>query len=210
MEFEKGLLELNGERVIERIFKIVSSIFNEILLSTNDSGSYSSLGVPTVGDYFLNCGPLGGIHVGLSKSTTEKNFIISGDMPFISEEAIRYIAGYKTEAEILLPKAEGRIQYLCGIYSKNILPGLEKNLSKEQLTSDSLKKPSLGVKHLIGTFDVEIVNVERKEFYYKDLFFNMNSPEDYEYVKEKLSQVIIQSKIMSKSKIMSMNKSYEH
>ena len=32
----------------------------------------------------------------------------------------------------------------------------------------------------------------------------MNSPEDYEYVKEKLSQVIIQSKIMS------MNKSYEH
>ena len=111
MGIEKGLLELNGERVIERIFKIVSSIFNEILLSTNDSGSYSSLGVPTVGDYFLNCGPLGGIHVGLSKSTTEKNFIISCDMSFISEEAIRYIAGYKTEAEILLrkPKVEFNI-----------------------------------------------------------------------------------------------------
>ena len=199
MGIEKGLLELNGERTIERIFKIVSSIFNKILLITNDPGSYSFLGVPMVGDYFLNNEPLGGIHSGLNKSTTEKNFIISCDMPFISEEAIRYLAEYKTEAEILLPKAEGRIQYLCGIYSKSILADLEKILSREQLTSDSLKKPNLGVKHLIGTSDVEIVNVEGKEFYYKDLFFNMNSPEDYEYVKEKLSHVIIQSKIMNKN-----------
>ncbi|MCL4548580.1 MAG: molybdenum cofactor guanylyltransferase [Bacteroidetes bacterium] len=138
MGIEKGLLELNGERVIERIFKIVSLIFNKILLSTNDPNSYSFLGVPMVGDYCLNCGPLGGIHAGLNNSTTEKNFIISCDMPFISEEAIRYLTEYKSEAEILLPKADGRIQYLCGIYSKSILPDLEKFLSREQLTKSVL------------------------------------------------------------------------
>ena len=76
------------------------------------------------------------------------------------------------------------MQFLCGIYSKNILPELEDHLEKENLSETAKKKSGLSVKSVLAKLDVETINIEKESFYNKDLFFNMNSPEDYEYVKK--------------------------
>lgn len=184
MGVDKGLLKINGKTFIENLLSMASQVFDKILLSANDSAAYSFLSVQIVRDLLKNAGPLGGIHAGLQKSTTEKNFIITCDMPFIRPELIFYLSDYLTSSKILLPQADGRVQFLCGIYSKNILPELEDHLVNEHLPETAGKKSGLSVKNLLAKLDVETINIEKESFYNKDLFFNMNSPEDYEYVKK--------------------------
>ncbi|MCK7517639.1 MAG: NTP transferase domain-containing protein [Ignavibacteriales bacterium] len=63
------------------------------------------LKLPVVNDIFIGKGPLAGIHSALKNSSTEKNFIISCDMPLISVELIKYLINLNSEKAILLPKS---------------------------------------------------------------------------------------------------------
>lgn len=63
----------------------------------------------------------GGIHTALQHSSTEKNFITSCDMPFISSEAITFLLNNSEGAEITLPKMNEQLEPLFGVYSKRCL-----------------------------------------------------------------------------------------
>jgi molybdopterin-guanine dinucleotide biosynthesis protein A len=102
-------------------------------------------------------------------------------MPFINKELINYLCNYKSEKDIILPKTEERIQPLCGIYSKKILREAEL-LLKESVYKGSAIKGS--IYELINRVETEIVDVTKLEFYHSNLFFNINTPEDYSYAKQ--------------------------
>ena len=42
-------------------------------------------------------------------------------MPLITEQMIEFIANYKSDKEIILPKVNGKVQQLCGVYSKSVV-----------------------------------------------------------------------------------------
>ena len=176
----KALLKLNGRTVIEIIAEKMKSIFSEVLISTNGIDDYNFLNLPLIKDIFTHKGPLAGIHSSLKYSSTEKNFIISCDMPLVSIELIKFIATYNSDKKIILPEAEGRIQQLCGIYSKSISPIIEMIISN----SEKNKNIKGSVFDLIERVSADIVNVESLTFYDKNIFLNMNTPEDYEQIKK--------------------------
>jgi len=176
----KALLKLNVRTVIEIIAETMKSIFSEVLISTNGIDDYKYLNLPLIKDIFTHKGPLAGIHSALKYSSTEKNFIISCDMPLISKEMIKYIASYKSDKKIILPETEGRIQQLCGIYSKSLLPGIEEII----LDSEKDRNIKGSIYDLIERVSADIVNVESLTFYDKNYFLNMNTPEDYEQIKK--------------------------
>ena len=125
MQTNKALLKLGDKTVIEIVTEKLKSIFNEVLISANDSKQYDFLNLPVVYDIFIGKGPLAGIHSALKYSSTKNNFIISCDIPLISIELIKYLINLNSEKSILLPKSNGRIQQLCGIYSKSVIYEIE-------------------------------------------------------------------------------------
>jgi molybdopterin-guanine dinucleotide biosynthesis protein A len=61
----KAFLRVQGERLIDRTVRIFKSIFEEVVLVTNDPLIYLDQDVMIVTDIVLGKGPLGGIYSGL-------------------------------------------------------------------------------------------------------------------------------------------------
>lgn len=180
MGTNKALLDIDGKSLIERTLELLDSIFSKVVISSNEPELYESFGKKIVKDIYPGRGPLSGIHSAIHSTKTEMNFFISCDMPFIKKDLINYLIKYKSDKAIILPKAEGRIQQLCGIYSKINLP-IVNNLLIESIQNDSKLKGS--IYELIDRVETEIVDVSKLKFYHKDLFFNINTPEDLNYAK---------------------------
>ncbi len=179
MQTNKALLELGDKSVIEFVINKMKSVFSELILSANAIDDYSFLKLPIIQDAYLSKGPLGGIHAALKYSKTEKNFIIGCDMPLITAELINYLININSDKAILLPKANGRTQQLCGIYSKSIISEIENIFNLSEM--DKSIKGS--VHELIGMVPTEFIDVEHLPFYNENMFLNMNSPAEYELIK---------------------------
>jgi len=182
----KALLTIGSKTLIQRITELLDSTFPEVVVSSNDSELYEFLGKKIISDIFPGRGPLSGIHSALSFTSSEKNFIVSCDMPFISAELIEYLVDFKSDTPAVIPKAEGRIQPLCGIYSKKILSEVELLLIETQDKNKGLKG---SIYELLDQVETEIIDVYSLNFYHPDLFFNINTPADYSYAKRILEGI---------------------
>lgn len=178
----KSLLKIDELTVIERVIRLMNSIFNDVILITNTPEEYEFVDIPIYKDIFEYKGPLAGIHSGLINSTADDNFIISCDMPLINPEMINHVVSYKSDKFIRIGRANNHAQTLFGMYSKNILSSLEKILA--QNNNESIKQNIFSVFRLLDKVDHEIIDLEACEGYTEHLFYNMNRPEDYEKIKK--------------------------
>jgi len=176
----KALLKIGELTIIEIIVAKLKSMFCEVIISANNVNDFTFLNLPIITDEYIHRGPLAGLHAAIKSSGTEKNFLISCDMPLISSEMINFIANYNSNKEIILPEVNDNVQQLCGVYSKSVITEIETifNLSR----SDKNIKGS--VYELLERVKTEIVDVEGFLFYDKNIFLNMNTPEDYELIKK--------------------------
>jgi len=186
----KSLLKIGELTIIERVRDLMKSIFNEVILITNDPADYKFLNIPIYKDLFKHKGPLAGIHAGLTHSSSEKNFIISCDLPFITPEMIKYIVDFKTNKLITVAIADGYIQQLAGKYAKNCVYEAEKILN-DQLSAEekgiNQKKKNISLLKLIEKVGAETISVESLLFYKEEIFFNMNDVEDYNLLLKRLN-----------------------
>lgn len=165
----KALLELAGKKIIEIIYGKIRNSFCEILVISNTPQDYEFLGLKTYKDIFPGLGPLAGIHSGLLNSSTERNFIISCDLPLISTEAVEYIRDYKSDKAAVIYKMGDYLQFLCGIYTKKCLTSIE----------DALISKSLKLRDFVIKIDAEKIKADR---FSDEIFFNLNTIEDYNYL----------------------------
>jgi len=188
----KSLLKIRDQTIIERVRDLMKSIFDKVILITNDPADYKFLNIPIFEDIFKHKGPLAGIHSGLTHSSSENNFIISCDIPFITPEMIKYIVDFKTEKIITVAKADGYIQQLAGKYAKDCVYEAE-NILNDQLSAEAKginqKKRNISALKLIEKVGAEIISAKSLPFYKKELFFNMNYVEEYNFLLKQLNQI---------------------
>ena len=182
----KSFLKVGNKTAISIAIDLMKSIFHNVLLITNEPDLYVNYGVSLYEDIYKGLGPLTGIHSGLVNSNTEKNFILSCDMPLMNVKMIQCIIEYPSTSLITVPKADGFIQQLCGLYSKSLIPKIEtllKYSEDEENRNTNQKHRKCKVHQLIEGIDSTIIeNTELLQGYTKDIFFNMNRPEDYKYI----------------------------
>lgn len=189
MGVDKSLLKIDDVTLIERCYELMKSVFTKVVISTNDPAQFDFVNTVKVKDTYQDFGPLSGIYSTLKFLNMKKVFILSVDMPFILPDLIRYLINYKTDELITVPFAEQRTYYLCGIYSIELTPILESILESNieaRNNNQEIIKSSLSLWNFVERVGAEIVDVEEKIFYMKDLFFNINTPKDFEYVKTRL------------------------
>lgn len=187
MGSNKALLKLGSETIIERMTKLMKSIFSDVFIMTNTPEEYKFLNIPLFEDIYKNKGPLSGIHSGLTHSSTDKNFFISCDLPLITRELIDYIVEFKSDKSIRYCFADGRPHYLAGVYSKDLILEIEKIIASNSHDLEG-KTEYFSIRNLISKIEAEIINIEHLSFYNENSFFNLNTTEDFEQLENILSQ----------------------
>lgn len=183
MGADKALLVINGQTIIERISNLLSSLFENILIITNSPDEYRFLNIPLYEDIYKHKGPLAGIHSGLFNSPNETNFVVSCDTPLITKDMINYLISYKSDKPVRYFRDAFYEHPLIGVYSKTVLPQIEKVfISIEDISAKKEKKYS--IKNFLKNAEAEIIQVENLPFYSEKLFFNVNTPDDYLKLKE--------------------------
>ena len=132
----KALLRYKEKKFIEHIIE-AGKDYKEIIIISNNKEEYKGFNLRVVEDIYKGNGPLSGIHSALINSTTDKVLCIACDMPLITKNSLNIIGNYNGEYDVLVPRVNDRLQPLCAIYSKKILPKIrrsnKKNNNKLQL-----------------------------------------------------------------------------
>jgi molybdopterin-guanine dinucleotide biosynthesis protein A len=184
----KSFLKIGGQTVIEHVCQMMKSIFGKVIIITNEPELYQNLGVEIFTDIYKNVGPIAGIHSGLFHSTTERNFIISCDIPLMNADMIKSIVEYPADNEIVVPFADGFLQQLCGVYCRSLVPLIDEIIRAEKFeeTRDNIQvKRKCKVHQLVNFVDSTIIrDIVKLIGYTETAFLNMNSPEDYEKIRK--------------------------
>lgn len=169
MGIDKGLMLLNGKAIVQYVIDQMQPVVGKLVIVSNNQ-EYSKFGFEVINDLIHDIGPAGGIYSALNHSTTEKNFIISCDMPFVNSDAIRFVVKNAFQSEITIPLHHQNVEPLFGVYSKTCLP------KWEELIGNGMLK----MHDLIEYFNVLKLDVGINDLFAGNIFMNINTNSDFE------------------------------
>jgi molybdopterin-guanine dinucleotide biosynthesis protein A len=168
---DKAFVEFEGRTLLARALDVARSVTSEVWIV----GSREKFApfAPVVEDVFSECGPLAGIHAALQSSRSKLNLMLSVDTPFITSKLLQYLisqARASQEAQVVVPRANGRPQPLCAIYRGEFYKVAEKALNT-------------GRNKIGALFDeVRTKVIEENELdtagFSSGMFRNLNTPEE--------------------------------
>ena len=172
----KAFLEVNGERIIDRVKNLFRELFDEVLLVTNSLPDYLDLNLRMVVDLHPGKGALGGIYTGLFHASHSHAFVAACDMPFLNKDLIRHLIDLSPGYALVIPKTEDGWQPLHAIYSQKCLPFMEDLIRQDNLKIidffHQVKKREVPTEEILP-FDPNLAS-----------FLNVNTPEELARIKE--------------------------
>jgi molybdopterin-guanine dinucleotide biosynthesis protein A len=175
MGVNKALLEIDGKPLIRILIDRILPVTERILISSNDSQSYSFLDFPVIPDHFPGNGPLAGFHSAMLYTTCPLYIILACDLPNLKTALLRSLVDLAEGFDAAVPRtADGIIHPLCAVYRRTCLPSIERALAR-------------GANKVIRTFlddrlAVRWITPEEGRFEDADLA-NINTPEDLRKLK---------------------------
>lgn len=184
MGTNKALLTVGSRKVIETLISAMSGVAEDVWIAANDREAYQDFGRTIVPDLLPGQGPLSGIHAALHATKTPWVLVAACDMPFVPPELFGFLQDAVNEAEAshtgvqgcqaVIPVEQGRVQPLLAAYHVSALPALEESLRSGKLRmTDWLEQ--LEVRYVS---EEDVARATGRDAGH--VFFNMNSPEDYE------------------------------
>ena len=166
--------------LIVRTARLVESVVGSATV-VGDSAAFRALGLRTIADDWPGAGPLGGIATALRSASASWSLVVACDLPYLTKPWLEYAVAraVASEADAVVPMSATGTEPLCALYHQRAEPGI-----RGALTLGNKK-----VKDAVENLRVEIIEpAEWKAFDSEGyLFKNMNSPEDYEEARARLS-----------------------
>ena len=114
--------------VLDRLAPVCAEL---IVVSNTPRPELDGLGVRLTADAFLGCGPLGGIHAGLTAASNPYSFVTACDMPFLNTDAVAHIAASAAGGfDAAVPWIDGYYHPLHAVYRVSCLPLIERMLAE--------------------------------------------------------------------------------
>jgi molybdopterin-guanine dinucleotide biosynthesis protein A len=129
---DKGTVLLHGVPMIEHVLRTLRQVTDSVII-IGPKLIYQNIGCDVFEDIYPENGPLGGIFTALTYSQTERNLVLSCDIPFVDVDTLQIICNHKTEYSIVVPEYLGQVEPLCAIYNKSLLPAVENALKNDEL-----------------------------------------------------------------------------
>jgi len=160
---DKAEVIFEGSTLLERAARLLSGVCRELwVIGRRVPEPLASLGLRWHLDLFPQAGPLGGLYTALSVVEAPRCLVTGCDMPRLGEAALRALLAAPLAPAVVARGPGGRPEPLAAVYSKALLPRIDDLLRAGQLRLSNL-------------FDDETRFVDFAD----DLFFNVNTPEDW-------------------------------
>jgi molybdopterin-guanine dinucleotide biosynthesis protein A len=178
---DKALMELGGKTTLARTVELLSSVCGQARIVAA-AGKYVEAPAPVVEDRWPGEGPLGGILTALSEShgcsrTPDWNLILSCDMPFLTREWLAFLCERASQsgAQIIVPESAAGWEPLCACWRTDTAAAVR------EAFESGVRKVTEAMKRL--PMEVLDEGVWKRFDTNGRLFWNMNTPTDYEEAK---------------------------
>jgi len=173
----KGLLEVGGRRILDRVVDAVQAVTGEpplLVANAPDAASWRP-DLTTIPDVRPGFGSLGGIYTAVTAGPAPV-LCVAWDMPFVPEALLRALADGAAAGnyDAFLPESSGRrgLEPLCAVYGPACGPAIERRLERGDLKAISFHDDVR-----VGILSIDQV---RRFGDPDELFFNVNTPDDLE------------------------------
>ncbi len=170
---DKALMPFLGQPLIQYIVKGLSSIADEMIVTTNQPEAYQFLGLPLFPDTKPGRGALGGLYTALSSASHPLVAVIACDMPFANPGLAAYQARLieSEDVDVAIPQLLTGYEPLHAVYRRETcLPSVEWAIDNNQW-----KLISWFSKVRVRSLSLEECN----PFDPQELaFYNVNTPEE--------------------------------
>jgi molybdopterin-guanine dinucleotide biosynthesis protein B len=162
---DKTELSIGAETLLERSAGLLASVCREVwIIGRKAPESLEGLGVRWHLDMVPRSGPMGGLYTALKVADASRCLAIACDMPRLTEDVLRRLINSPADGPVVAAKGPGgRLEPLCAIYSKDLLPKAKELLGSGRFKLSGLMGPET---RLVDFSDPE------------HLFFNINTPEE--------------------------------
>lgn len=166
----KALLSVGGLRIIDRIIGVMQTVFDQLIIVTNDPNAYRDLNVAFAKDSFKTRSSMTGLHAGLKAIKTHAAFVVSCDAPFIKKEMIEALLHFhRPEMDVTVPSTQAGFEPLFAIYSKSCIDVISQHLFQKRY-----KVSDIYSRLRVQTVDEEYLRKADTELI---SFFNVNTPD---------------------------------
>lgn len=168
MGTDKGLLLFEGKAMIQYVIEQMQPIFDKLVIVSNNP-EYEKFGLEVIPDLIKDIGPAGGIYTALHHSEAKLNFMVSCDMPFVTQEAIAFVVKNADENQIVLLENQGKLEPLFGLYAKDC----------EAVWLQLIQQNTIKLQDMVSYFKLKIIPIENNEIFADSFFKNINTKEDF-------------------------------
>ena len=170
---KKAFLQVGTDTMMDRIYSLFASVFQEVILVVNDPAAFLSVDALVVTDIDPSRCALAGLHSGLFHASFDWSFVTACDVPFVSEAVIRHLWEQRApDKQIIIPKTREGLEPLSCLYHKSCIPRIETSLAKKQFMIKKFFKPER-----VKQIRPEVLESLDPQMRFK---FNVNTPTDLE------------------------------
>lgn len=167
---DKGLVELAGRPLVQHVLDRVGQLGDEVWITTNRPQAYAFLGTPIASDPQPGLGALVGLRTALRAARGDTVLVVACDLPFLQPALLQHLLSLAGEADVVIPRRDGKFEPLHAVYRRSCLTALEAALAR-------------GDSRMISFFpDVRLLPVDESDLALYDpeglSFFNVNTPDD--------------------------------
>jgi len=172
MGSDKALLRHGDTTLLQRALATASVVASRAVI-VGSAQRYADFG-EVVEDIYPGCGPLGGIHAALSATLTDRNLVLSVDMPHMQADFLLWLLQQSAASreQIVVPDVLGQPQPLCAVYRREVAVAAEQALAQGEYK----------VRQLFAAVPTRRIAEDEiiAAGFSPSIFTNLNTSQDYE------------------------------
>ncbi|WCK52434.1 molybdenum cofactor guanylyltransferase [Aneurinibacillus sp. Ricciae_BoGa-3] len=168
----KELLEVGGQTIIESTTRLLLEVAGTCMVISNHKDRLPRLpdSIPVYQDDTPGLGPLGGLLTAMRRTSEGLLLVVACDMPALHASVLHLLVreAQSADSDVILPVWNGKAHPLCAVYCNGMDPLVLRLLGQEKRKMFDLLS------------QVRVKQLDVSAQFDKDVFFNMNTPADYE------------------------------
>lgn len=118
----KAALLVDGVPLVQRVVDRLRQAFDEVWVVAAAGQSLPPTDAPVARDARSASGPLGGLEAALSAAASDAVFAVSCDLPSLQPALARRMVELSRGFDAAIPRWDGRLHPLLGVYGRSLLP----------------------------------------------------------------------------------------
>jgi molybdopterin-guanine dinucleotide biosynthesis protein A len=170
---DKALLPWSGSTLLDHTLERLRQVCPEVRILCGPKPRYQDRGAPVLVDAVADAGALGGVLAGLRSLAAGSGLFLAIDLPLVSVTALGRLVELARGFDAAVPVSPEGPEPLCAVYGTACKDPIARRVAAGEMKMTSFWP------------DVRVREVPIGELGSRDLFRNVNEPEDYSSLTER-------------------------